>query len=81
MAPRATPLFRTPSQARQFFIDRIVQQARHDGVALSDDEREMLRWSEVEPESVGAPALAERLAAVIPEDQYGQKIAGLIAPA
>jgi hypothetical protein len=69
----------TQSDARRFFVERIVEQAQRDGVALSDDERQMLRWSESEPDSVADPALAERLAATIADADYEAKIAALLS--
>lgn len=71
--------FHTQSEARQFFVDRIIDQARTDGVALSDDEKQMLSWSEVEPESVADLALAERLSTAIADADYESKIAGLLS--
>ena len=45
---------------------------------MSDDQKQMLLWSEVEPDSVADPALAERLSAAIPDTDYEAKIAGLL---
>jgi hypothetical protein len=70
--------FGSQSDARQFFIDRIVEQARKDGVPLTDDERQMLLWSESAPDSVADPALAERLADMISDADYEAKIGGLL---
>ncbi|HYT74034.1 MAG TPA: hypothetical protein VEL79_04725 [Vicinamibacterales bacterium] len=63
-------MFDTPIQARQFFEDRIIQQADVKGVTLSADERLMLKWSESEPDSIADPALAERLAGEISDEDY-----------
>ena len=70
--------FHTQSEARQFFVDRVVDQARTEGSALSDDEKKMLLWSEVESDSVADPALAERLSTAITDVDYEAKIAGLL---
>jgi hypothetical protein len=70
--------FATESEARQFFVEKIVQQAQRDGVSLSEDERQMLLWSESAPDSVADPVLSERLAAVISDYDYEAKIAGLL---
>ena len=67
------------SEARRFFIDKILHQASVEDVTLSDDEREMLKWSESAPDSVSDPELAQRLAAVISDADYESKIAGLLA--
>lgn len=69
----------TPNEARRFFIDKIFHQARTENVALSDDERQMLMWSETAPDSVSDPELAERLAAVISDADFESKIAGLLS--
>jgi hypothetical protein len=71
-------VFQTQSDARQFFVDRVTQQALAEGVQLSDDERRMLLWSESAPDSVADPELAERLASEISDEDYEAKIAGLL---
>jgi len=38
--------FSSPREAKEFLIARILAQAEHDGVALSDVERKMLYFSE-----------------------------------
>jgi hypothetical protein len=47
----------TQTQARQFFEDKIVQQAGAEGMPLSADERLMLKWSESAPDSIADPDL------------------------
>jgi len=69
----------TQTQARQFFEDKIVQQAGAEGVPLSADERLMLKWSESAPDSIANPDLVERLAAEISDEDYEDKIAGLLS--
>jgi hypothetical protein len=69
------------SEARRFFIDKIVHQARTENATLSDDERQMLMWSETAPDSVSDPELAQRLATVISDADYESKIAGLLSAA
>lgn len=71
-------MFHTQSEAPAFFEQRILEQADAERLSLSSDERLMLRWSESEPESVADPALAERLTSQISDDQYEEKIAGLV---
>jgi hypothetical protein len=70
--------FATETEARQFFIEKVLQQAQREGVSLSDDERQMLSWSESAPDSVADPTLAERLAAEISDADYESKIVGLL---
>jgi hypothetical protein len=71
-------MFQTPLQARQFFEDKIAQQADLEGVPLSSDERLMLTWSESEPDSIADPELVDRLAAEISDEDYEAKMAGLL---
>jgi hypothetical protein len=73
------PIFHTQMKAREFFEDKIVQQAAAEGVPLSADERLMLKWSESEPDSIADPDLADRLAAEISDEDYEDKIAGLLS--
>jgi hypothetical protein len=70
--------FATETEARQFFVEKIVQQAQRDGLPLSDDERQMLLWSASAPDSVADLALAERLAAEISDADYESKIVRLL---
>jgi hypothetical protein len=72
-------MFHTQSEARAFFEQHILEQADAERVDLSPDERLMLRWSESEPDSVADPALATRLASHMSDDEYEEKIAGLVA--
>jgi hypothetical protein len=67
------------TQARQFFEDKIIEQAESEGVPLSADERLMLKWSESEPESIADPELAQRLAAEISDEDYEEVIAGFLS--
>ena len=48
------------------------------GIALSEAERQMLSFSESDPEFVVETALVEKLAAEISDEDYEAKIAGLI---
>ena len=52
----------TPDEARQFFISRINTEAERQGISLSQNERTMLNWSEVEPGCVADPQVAKALA-------------------
>lgn len=68
----------TQTEARQFFEDKIVQQAGAEGVPLSANERLMLKWSESASDSIAEPGLVERLAAEISDEDYEDRIAGLL---
>ena len=71
--------FSTQSAAKRFFIDKIVAQADIEGAPLSTAEREMLAFSESDPEFVADPvALSSRLNDEETDDEYEAKIAGLI---
>ena len=70
--------FATETEARQFFVEKIVQQAQRDGISLSENERRMLLWSESASDSVADPELAERLAVEISDADYESKIVGLL---
>jgi hypothetical protein len=72
----------TQSEAKRFFVERVVKRARDEGVPLSDAERRMLSWSESDPEFTADPQnvvqLAEQLASEMSDEQYEEKIAGLL---
>ncbi len=68
----------TQTEARQFFVDKVVQKADAQGIALSEDERQMLLWSESAPDSIANLDLAERLADQISDSDYEAKVAGLL---
>jgi hypothetical protein len=72
------PVFTSQGQAKSFFVDKIVKQAVNDGAPLSDAERQMLRFSESDPEFVVSPALVEKLQAEISDEDYETKVAGLL---
>jgi hypothetical protein len=78
MIPVRMRTFATETESRQFFVDKIVQQAQRESISLSDDERRMLLWSESAPDSVADPELAERLAATISDADYEARIVGLL---
>jgi hypothetical protein len=66
------------AEARRYFADKVVRQARSEGLTLSDAERRMLFWSESEPDSESDPDLADRLASEMSDEEYETKIAGLL---
>jgi hypothetical protein len=61
-----------------FFVDKIAAQAEAEGIRLSDAEREMLSFSESDPEFAVDPTLVEKLQAEISDEEYEVKIAGLL---
>lgn len=71
--------FSTQSAAKRFFVDKIVAQADHEGAPLSNIEREMLAFSESDPEFITDPvALSARLNEEETDEEYEAKVAGLI---
>ena len=78
-------MFATQREAKQFFVNKVIEQARHESVRLSDAEQGMLAFSESDPETQltadQARALIDRLAAEMSEEQYESKIAGLLTRA
>ena len=74
-------MIRTPTEARRFFIDKVLAEARHQGMALTDAEQRMLCWSESAPESTADPDLVDRLAAEISDEDYESKVSSLLETA
>jgi hypothetical protein len=67
--------------ALTFFVAKVLTEAEHQGIPLSEAERKMLSWSEVEPGCVADPAVAEQLASELTDEEYEAKIAGLLEAA
>ena len=76
-------MIHTEQEAKRWFVDRVLRRARDEGVLLSDDERQMLSWSESDPEFVAGmdPDLPTRLAEQISDEEYEAKVAGLLVRA
>jgi hypothetical protein len=74
-------MIRTPTEARRFFIDKVLAEARHQGMALTGAEQQMLGWSESAPDSTADPDLVERLAAEISDEDYESKVGSLLGAA
>ena len=60
-------------------MDKVVAQARTEGVSLTAAEREMLLWSESDPDLRIDPSLPLRRASEISDEEYETKIVGLLA--
>jgi hypothetical protein len=71
-------VFASEGQAKRFFVERIVARAAAEGHPLSDAERRMLSFSESDPDFIVDQHLVEQLAAEISDDEYENKVAGLI---
>ena len=76
-------MFETQGEAKRFFVDKVVQQADFDGTPLSPAERQMLSWSESDPEFSLSPEqmddLVDQLALQISDEQYEWKVTLLLA--
>ena len=72
-------MVRTQSEAKRFFVEKVVAQARDEQIQLSDAERRMLSWSESDPDFVADPRLSEQLASELTDEEYEKKIVGLLA--
>jgi hypothetical protein len=68
--------FRTQTDAKQFLVARVIEQATSEGVHLSDAERHMLSWSESDPDFTPDFDLAE--APEVAEAVFEPKMAALI---
>ena len=66
------------TEAKRFLADRVIQQAVAEGLPLSEAEREMLLWSESDPELTIDPTLPQRLAAETSDEEFERKIGGLL---
>jgi hypothetical protein len=71
-------VFASQSQAKTFFVDKIVGQARAERHPLSDNERWMLRFSESDPEFQVDLARMSQFEAEISDNDYENKIVGLL---
>jgi hypothetical protein len=71
-------MFSSQSQAKTFFVDKIVGQARAEMHPLSDNERWMLRFSESDPEFTVDVARVHQFETEIADSDYEHKIAGLL---
>jgi len=67
------------TEAKRFFVDKVVAQARAEGMTLSGVELRMLSWSESDPDLVVDPELPARQAFEISDEEYEKKIAGLLS--
>jgi hypothetical protein len=67
------------TEAKRLLVEKVVTQARVEGVSLSDGERTMLSWSESDPDFVVDPQLPARLAAEMSDEEYEKKVTGLLA--
>ena len=74
-------VMKTQSEAKRFFATKVIDQARVEGVVLSDAERRMLYWSESDPEFQADPKLVAQLESEMSDESYEAKIAALLQKA
>jgi len=76
-------MFETEAEAKHFFVEKVLQQAELEGTALSLAEKQMLLWSESDPEFALSgeqlDTLVDELALEMSDEQYEWKIARLLA--
>jgi len=70
--------FETQSNAKRFIVDKVLEQAKMEGVNLSEAERYNLNWSESDPDFKLDYELAEALENEIGSDKFEAKVGGLI---
>ncbi len=71
-------MFVTQAEAKRFFVERVLAQARAEQLRLSPAEQGMLSWSESDPSFAPDPALVEQLATEVSDEEYEAKVAGLL---
>jgi hypothetical protein len=71
-------MFKTQTDAKRFIIDKVLEQAKIEGVNLSEVERYNLSWSESDPDFKPDYYLSEALETEIGIDKYEAKVASLI---
>ena len=65
-------------EAKEFFIQKVLDQARKENINLSDVEKQMLSWRDTDPNCYENHELNERFENEIPKGEYEKKIARLI---
>jgi hypothetical protein len=70
--------FETQADAKRFIVEKVLEQARIEGINLSEAERYDLSWSESDPDFKVNYELAEAREDAISSDEYEAKVASLI---
>ena len=68
----------TQTEAKRFFVEKVIQRATNEGVSLSAAERWMLRFSESDPEFMVDRRIMDELESEMSDEAYEAKIAGLL---
>jgi hypothetical protein len=74
-------MIHTQTDAKKFFVEKVLTEAKREGVTLSKAEQRMLSWSESDPDFTAESALIEQLANEISEEDYESKVSTLLAGA
>src|SRR5688500_14968227 len=72
-------MVQSPTEAKRFLVDKVLRQARAEGLRLSEAEHKMLWWSESDPDVVVNPELPRQLASEMSDEAYEKKIGGLLS--
>jgi hypothetical protein len=70
--------FQNESDAKAFFIEKIIRQAERENVILSDAQRYMLAWSETDPSFVQNMELNAKFESETSSEIFENEIRGLI---
>ena len=73
-------MIQTQTDAKKFFVEKVLTEAKLEGVTLSKAEEQMLSWSESDPDFRADSALIEQLTEISDED-YESKMSTLLAGA
>ncbi len=68
----------TQTQAKQFFVEKVIAEAKRQGASLSEAEGKMLYWSESDPQFDAKPDLVAQLEREISDTEYEAKIGQLL---
>jgi len=71
-------IFHSPNDAKEFFVQKVLEQATMGNIPLSDVEKQMLLWNETDPNFYGNHELNERFEKEISPEEYEKKITKLI---
>jgi len=71
-------IFYSPNNAKEFFVQKVLEQAKKENINLSEIEKQMLFWNEADPKFYENHELNERFENEISSEEYEKKIARII---
>jgi hypothetical protein len=74
-------MIHTQTDAKKFFVEKVLAEAKREGVTLSKAEEQMLSWSESDPDFRAESELIGQLANEISDEDYESKMSTLLAGA